>query len=241
MSVGHGDAEVVGQVRGQGDELDAVDGDAAQRLVPGGYAELGAPQVHLGAACLREVRTGQAAPAEADPEQRGATEVHVAQHAVLEGHVGEHGGAEVHRVELAVAERDAAQRGREGLYPGQRAAGQGRVLPAGFGQVGGHEPAVPQRHVGEPALAQPPPTERGADERTVQEVAAPCGGLVKRGVGEAQALVVLVRLQIAREPDALRHAVDSSAGPRPRQRTRRISGSAGAPREIHVVLRDPVA
>jgi hypothetical protein len=119
--------------RGQRDQLDAVDGGTAQRLIPGGDAEPGAAQVHVGAGHLREVRPGQGAAGKADAQQPGAAELHVPQQAVLERHVGERAAAEVHRVELAVAESHPAQRRREGLHPGQRAAGQGHVQPAGFG------------------------------------------------------------------------------------------------------------
>jgi hypothetical protein len=58
-SVGDRDAQVVGEQRGERDELDAVDGGAAQRVVPGGDAEDGPAQVHVRARRLREVGTGQ--------------------------------------------------------------------------------------------------------------------------------------------------------------------------------------
>src|SRR5690242_5245055 len=99
---------MAGEQRGQRDELDAGDGGAAQRLVPGADAELSAAQVHLLAARLREIRARQRAAAEADPAQRGAAELRVAQHAILEGHLIERAAAEVHRIELAAAERDPA-------------------------------------------------------------------------------------------------------------------------------------
>jgi hypothetical protein len=188
---------VTGEQRGQRDQLDAVDGGAAQRLVPGSDAERRAAQVHLGTADLGEIGAGQRAAAEADPQQRGAAEIRVGQQAVLEPHVGDRGAAEVHRVQLAVAERDPAHRGGEGLHPGQRAAGQRDVLPAGFGQVAGYEPGVPQLGVGEPRLPQPDVVERGGDERAVQEVAAAGLDAGERGAVELQAVVFLVGFQVA--------------------------------------------
>ena len=96
--------------------------------------------------------------------------------------------------ESSCAPRNITRRngGREGLYPRQRTAGQGGVLPAGFGQVGGHEPDLGQADIGEPALAQPASTERSAGKLAVQEVAPAGLRLVERGLGETQALVVLV-------------------------------------------------
>lgn len=41
---------MAGEQRGQRDQLDAVDGGAAQRLIARGDAERGAAQVHVGAA-----------------------------------------------------------------------------------------------------------------------------------------------------------------------------------------------
>src|SRR5271165_5860291 len=196
-SVRDGDAQVAGDQRGQRDQLTAVDGDAAQRLVSRGDAERCPAQVHVGTAGLGEIRPGQRAVGEADPPQRGAAELRVAQQAVLERHVGERAAAEVHRVQLAVAEGNAAHRGREGLDPGQRAAGQRSVQPAGFGQVAGHEPDLPQAGVGESGPPQPAAVEGGASELAVQEVAVPGVGVGERGGGERQAVVLLLRLQAA--------------------------------------------
>ena len=72
-------SEGMRELRGQSHELDAVDRGAAQGPETTGDAERSAPQVHVGAGRLREVRAGQGAAGKADPHQLGRAEVRVAQ------------------------------------------------------------------------------------------------------------------------------------------------------------------
>lgn len=121
-------AHDVGQLGCDVDELVDAHGCASESFVVGDCGEVGAAEVHVGAARIFHHEGGDSCAGDGDVGEGCTHHVEFADCDVAECHVGQGGITEVEVVDFSAVDGDAAQRGCCRVEPADAAVGDGDVM-----------------------------------------------------------------------------------------------------------------